>query len=644
MNMPISPKQLRQGRARRRLAARRSSASPCCCRAAARSAPIRPASTRRWPRPNLHPDWVAGISIGAINAALIAGNPPEARASRSCARSGRAITSRPLGALGRSTAVELAAAISRAAGQPVAARIGALLCGAPGFFAPRMLPPLSAAGRQRRGDELLRHHAAARRRSSGWSISTASTPARCASASARSTSRTGNFVYFDNSTHKIRPEHIMASGALPPGFPPIEIDGEHLLGRRPRLQHAAAMGARQPAAPGHAGLPGRSVERARRAAARSGRGRERGRRKSAIRAARAPSTDQFKKRTEAAPRARRPAREAARPSCARRRRLELLRAEADDKVYNIIQLIYRSQAATRASRRTTSSRAARMEEHWPRATTTRCAPCAIRRCWSGRAAPTACSPSISPRTAANDDALSRVRSAMKMPKSASAPSPCRSPARPIRRARTASTTANILVITYRTDPEKLRAWCRSRSRSIEPLVKFEFIRMPDSTGFGDYTETGQVIPVALRGPHGRLHATACSSTTTRRSPAAASSGAFPRSSPNPKLRAENDTLVGTLDYGPVRVAPAPWATSTGRSTPTRPLAALAAPNFLLKIIPHVDGTPRICELVEYYLEDVHAEGRVDRPRRVVAPCRTRWRRSPSCRCWRSSRPPTSSPT
>ena len=71
-------------------------------------------------------------------------------------------------------------------------------------------------------------------------------------------------------------------------------------------------------------------------------------------------------------------------------------------------------------------------------------------------------------------------------------------------------------------------------------------------------------------------------------------------------------------------------------------ASLEAPNFLLKIIPHVDGTPRICELVEYHLTDIDLKGAWTgrRARRCI---RTRWRRSPSCRCSRSSPPSTSSP-
>ena len=54
-----------------------------------------------------------------------------------------------------------------------------------------------------------------------------------------------------------------------------------------------------------------------------------------------------------------------------------------------------------------------------------------------------------------------------------------------------------LIVTYRTDPRKLRELVPEPLEVREPLVKFEFIRMPDSTGFGDYTESGQVIPVSF---------------------------------------------------------------------------------------------------------------------------------------------------
>ena len=59
-----------------------------------------------------------------------------------------------------------------------------------------------------------------------------------------------------------------------------------------------------------------------------------------------------------------------------------------------------------------------------------------------------------------------------------------------------------LIITYRTDPEKLRALVPEPLQIAEPVVKYEFIRMPDSTGFGDYTESGQVIPVTFEGRRG----------------------------------------------------------------------------------------------------------------------------------------------
>ena len=64
-----------------------------------------------------------------------------------------------------------------------------------------------------------------------------------------------------------------------------------------------------------------------------------------------------------------------------------------------------------------------------------------------------------------------------------------------------------LIITYRTDPAKLRAIVPEPLEldEREPLVKYEFIRMPDSNGFGDYTESGQVIPVSFRGRQRRLH-------------------------------------------------------------------------------------------------------------------------------------------
>ncbi|MGH8765937.1 MAG: acetoacetate decarboxylase [Burkholderiales bacterium] len=169
------------------------------------------------------------------------------------------------------------------------------------------------------------------------------------------------------------------------------------------------------------------------------------------------------------------------------------------------------------------------------------------------------------------------------------------------------TNREFFVITYRTDPDALRAVVPEPLEADGSLVKYEFIRMPDSTGFGDYTESGQVIPVSFDGAKGGyVHAMYLDDHP----PIAGGRElwGFPKKLASPQLEVEIDTLVGTLDYGKVRIAKATMGYKHRAADTAAVLAALAAPNFLLKIIPHVDGTPRICELVRYYTTGVTLKG------------------------------------
>ena len=164
-----------------------------------------------------------------------------------------------------------------------------------------------------------------------------------------------------------------------------------------------------------------------------------------------------------------------------------------------------------------------------------------------------------------------------------------------------------LIITYRTDLERLRAVVPEPLTIDAPMVKYEFIRMPDSTGFGDYTESGQVIPVSFNGRRGSF--THCMFLDDE-APIAGGRElwGFPKKLASPSLKIEKDTLVGTLDYGPVRIATG----TMGYKHRTLDLApikmAMGEPNFLIKIIPHVDGTARVCELVEFQLDDIKVRG------------------------------------
>jgi acetoacetate decarboxylase len=164
-----------------------------------------------------------------------------------------------------------------------------------------------------------------------------------------------------------------------------------------------------------------------------------------------------------------------------------------------------------------------------------------------------------------------------------------------------------LIITYRTDPAAIARVLPAPLVAPEPIVKYEFIRMPDSTGFGDYTESGQVIPVEFNGERGGYtHAMYLDDEP----PIAGGRElwGFPKKLAYPKLQVESDTLIGTLDYGRLRVATGTMGYKYQTLDHGHVLSSLEEPGFLLKIIPHVDGTPRICELVRYKLGDITLKG------------------------------------
>jgi len=162
------------------------------------------------------PDWVTGISIGAINAAIIAGNAPENRVAR--LRSFWQEVTAPTAWWPSSLSGPLAI------WQRKASALSALMFGQPGFFAPR--GPQDWSLREKPTsyyntdalkctlERLVDFDRINNAREMRFSVGAVNV---C----------TGRFAYFDSEEITIRPEHVMASSALPPGFPAVEIDGEH---------------------------------------------------------------------------------------------------------------------------------------------------------------------------------------------------------------------------------------------------------------------------------------------------------------------------------------------------------------------------------------------------------------------------------
>jgi NTE family protein len=308
---------------------------------------------------DINPDWVAGVSIGAINSAIIAGNEPAERVAKLRAF-WREITANPLldwvaaanaftpkGDLPRALFNQLSAAYTAATG-------------AAGFFtlrqpAPWLHPNGAVEATSLYETKLLR--STLERLVDFDRINAGETRFSFGAVNVR----TGNFVYFDNENHTIRAEHVMASGSLPPGFPAVEIEGEFywdggLISNTP-LQWVVEQGPRQDmlafqvdlwSARGE--LPGNLADVAMRQKEIQYSSRTRA------------NTDQFKqyqraRNTLGSFLSKLPA------DLLATEEARMLSSIADHKVYNIVQLIYRSKHYEGHSKDYEFSRLS-MEEHW----------------------------------------------------------------------------------------------------------------------------------------------------------------------------------------------------------------------------------------------------------------------------------------
>jgi NTE family protein len=309
---------------------------------------------------DIHPDWIAGISIGAINGAIIAGNPPHSRVDR-LREFWTQVTSSAPWDWSNSPFVDLARSDhTRNLLNQMSASLAASF-GAAGFFAARPLMPWLQPGGTLAATSV--YDTKSLRDTLERLVDFDRINAGMTRFSAGAVNvRTGNFVYFDSTTHTIRPEHVMASGALPPGFPAVEIEGEQywdgglvsntplqwVIESNPRRQDTLAFQVDLWSARGQ--RPSNMAEVATRQKEIQFSSRTRA------------STDQFKnvhrvQRALAALLRRLPG------DIEENDDLEILKSVASDKVYNIIQLIYRAQNYEGHSKDYEFSRLS-MQDHW----------------------------------------------------------------------------------------------------------------------------------------------------------------------------------------------------------------------------------------------------------------------------------------
>ena len=183
-----------------------------------------------------------------------------------------------------------------------------------------------------------------------------------------------------------------------------------------------------------------------------------------------------------------------------------------------------------------------------------------------------------------------------------------------------------LIVTYASDADAIRA---ALPAPLEPdgsgHVMYEFIRMPDSSGFGDYTESGVVIPALYQ----RQPVNFTAQMYLDDEPPIAGGReiwGFPKKHGNPTLAVVHDTLTGILEYAGVQVAVATMGYKhqhllydvQGRKACSSDsiVEKMSKTQVNLKLIPHVNGTPAIAQLVAYELCDIQVKGAWSGPARL----------------------------
>jgi acetoacetate decarboxylase len=180
------------------------------------------------------------------------------------------------------------------------------------------------------------------------------------------------------------------------------------------------------------------------------------------------------------------------------------------------------------------------------------------------------------------------------------------------------------IVTYESDPDAIR---EALPEPLEPdgsnTVLYEFIRMPDSAGFGDYTESGIVIPAKFNGEAVNFTAQMYLDDEPPISGGREVWG-FPKKFANPTLGVVHDTLTGKLEYAGERVALGTMGykhvnllqTANGEKHTDAIVTKLSKTQTNLKLIPHVDGTPAIAQLVAYNMTDIDVKGAWSGPARL----------------------------